>query len=133
MSLNNTTGNNTLRIIYNANNIRAFVQVSSSTVVDITYALSNAKDALRVLLKYKVNDYALWVNGFEVGTDTNAPIFSANTLNQFSFDDSSSSNFYGKTKQIQYFDTALTDEELEELTSWDSFRDMAIAQQYTII
>ena len=133
MSLNNTIGSNTLRLIYNANNIRAFVQVSSSTVVDITHPLSNAKDVIKVLLKYKVNDYALWVNGFEVGTDTNAATFPINTLNQFSYNDSSSSNFYGNTSQIQYFDSALTDSELETLTSWTSFIEMANAQNYTII
>ena len=40
--------------------------------------------------------------------------------------------FYGKTKQIQYFQTVLTDSELEQLTSWISFTDMANGQQYTI-
>jgi hypothetical protein len=40
--------------------------------------------------------------------------------------------FYGNTKQIQYFDSALTDSELETLTSWDSFSDMATSQLYTI-
>jgi hypothetical protein len=33
--------------------------------------------------------------------------------------------FYGNTKQIQYFNTALNDSDLETLTSWDSFSDMA--------
>jgi len=42
------------------------------------------------------------------------------------------SDFYGKTKQIQYFQTTLTDSELEELTSWESFKDMADGQLYTI-
>jgi hypothetical protein len=41
-------------------------------------------------------------------------------------------DFYGKTKQIQYFDTALNDSDLETLTSWDSFSDMATSQLYTI-
>jgi hypothetical protein len=40
--------------------------------------------------------------------------------------------FYGNTKQIQYFDSALNDSDLETLTSWDSFSDMAIGQLYTI-
>jgi hypothetical protein len=41
-------------------------------------------------------------------------------------------DFYGNTKQLQYFDSALTDSELETLTSWVSFTDMANGQLYTI-
>ena len=40
--------------------------------------------------------------------------------------------FEGSTKQIQYFDSALNDSDLEELTSWTSFTDMANAQKYSI-
>ena len=42
-----------------------------------------------------------------------------------------SHNFYGNTKQIQYFDSALNDSDLEKLTSWVSFSDMANGQLYT--
>ena len=41
-------------------------------------------------------------------------------------------NFYGSAKQIQYFDSALNDSDLETLTSWVSFSDMANGQLYTI-
>ena len=37
-------------------------------------------------------------------------------LNVLSFDYAGGSDFYGKTKQIQYFDSALTDAELAALT-----------------
>ena len=40
--------------------------------------------------------------------------------------------FYGNVKQLQYFDSALADTQLEQLTSWQSFRDMANGQLYTI-
>ena len=72
----------------------------------------------------------MWVNGFEVDTDTSlssTPI----GLDRLNFDFGSGSfPFYGNTKQIQYFDT--TDIDLEQLTSWDSFRAMAEGQQYNI-
>jgi hypothetical protein len=42
------------------------------------------------------------------------------------------SPFYGNTKQVQYYNSALTDSELETLTSWTSFTEMAQAQLYTI-
>jgi hypothetical protein len=40
--------------------------------------------------------------------------------------------FYGKTKQLIAFDAALTDEQLEDLTSWDSFEELAASQFYTL-
>ena len=46
--------------------------------------------------------------------------------------DGSTFPFYGSTKQIQYFDSALNDSDLEKLTSWVSFSDMANGQLYTI-
>jgi hypothetical protein len=45
---------------------------------------------------------------------------------------SSSEFFYGNTKQLQYYDSALNDSDLETLTSWVSFSDMATSQLYTI-
>jgi hypothetical protein len=54
-------------------------------------------------------------------------------LDRLNFNDGAgSSEFYGNTKQLQYFNTALTDTDLETLTSWDSFSDMATSQLYTI-
>ena len=85
----------------------------------------------KISLKYKSGDIALWVNGFEVNTNTGTLNLSG--LNELSFDYGNGSfEFEGKTKQIQYFDSVLTDSELEQLTSWISFTDMANGQQYTI-
>ena len=70
-------------------------------------------------------------NGFKIAVDTIG--ITPSNLSQLDFDNAAGSdNFYGNTKQIQYFDSALTDTDLEELTSWDSFRDMAEGQLYTI-
>ena len=54
-------------------------------------------------------------------------------LNELAFDNGIGSNdFYGKTKQLMTFKTALTDSELEQITSWTSFNEMAKGQLYTI-
>ena len=75
----------------------------------------------------------MWVNGFEVSTDTSGitPV----NLSKINFDSGQQTGgyFYGNTKQIQYFNTVLTDSELETLTSWTSFIEMAQAQNYNII
>lgn len=98
---------------------------SIASVVDI-------KNNNKVAYKYKSGDYALWVNGIEVGISTSITGNHSN-LDRLNFDyGQGSDDFYGNTKQIQYFDSALTDSELETLTSWVSFQDMAESQLYSI-
>jgi hypothetical protein len=88
----------------------------------------------KIAIKYKANDFAIWINGIERGTASSGSLNPSGTFNELSFARGGSNNtpFYGNTKQIQYFDTALTDSDLETLTSWDSFSDMATSQLYTI-
>ena len=94
------------------------------------HILNDATTFNKIAIKYKQNDFALWVNGIEVATDTNGSVFSEGSLDKLSYELNGIAKVYAKTKQLQYFDTALTDAELEKLTSYDSFRDMAIAGQY---
>ena len=86
----------------------------------------------KIAFQYKSNNYKGFVNGFEISLtqSVNLPT-SLNTLN---FDNGAGGgDFYGNTKQIQYYNSALTDSELEQLTSWTSFTDLANGQQYSII
>lgn len=86
----------------------------------------------KIAYKYKQNDFALWFNGFEIGTDTSGT--TPTGLNELSFDNGSAGNtFEGNTKQLITFKQALTDAELEDLTSWDTFNEMATAQNYQTI
>jgi len=88
-------------------------------------------DFNKVAVKYKSGDNSFFVNGFKV--DSNTDTFTNTGLNQLDFDLSTGAlPFYGKTKQLMTFKTALTDSELETLTSWDSFREMAKGQLYSI-
>ena len=81
--------------------------------------------------KYKKNDFALWVNGFKVNIDTTGTVPIG--LSELAYDDGGGgSTFHSLTKQLQYYNTALTDAELETLTSYTSFNAMALAQNYKI-
>jgi len=106
-----------------SNTLTTVVKNGAVTQAIISYILPNETEFSKVLVKYKSNDFALWVNGFEVGTDTsgNTPI----GLSELAFDDGNGGNdFYGKTKELGYYDTALTDEELEYLTSYRSLNEL---------
>ena len=132
ISISNGTTSNRLLLSYNStsNEIQSFL-ANPTVQFNFYHTLSNSIEFNKIAVKYKQNDFALWVNGVKVATDTNGTI--ANGLNTLNFDEGSgASDFYGNTKQIQYFDSALTDSELETLTSWVSFTDMANGQTYSI-
>ena len=87
---------------------QAFMQTFSYTITNF----------LKIALKYKENDFALWVNGTEVATDTSGSTFTANTLNRLGFDNGGSGELlFSKVRQVQVFKTALSDSELATLTT----------------
>jgi len=113
------------------NSIRVIVQSNSVNQFDKTYVVPSLKDFNKVALKYKANDFSFWVNGIEIDSQLSGstPI----GLNSLDFDEGTGTEkYFGNTKQIQYFDSALNDSDLETLTSWVSFSDMAEGQLYTI-
>jgi hypothetical protein len=116
-----------------ANRLQFYVIVGSSTQADFYTNLSDIKLFNRIAFKYKSNDFSVWINGFEVLTDTSGNTFSNGTLSELNFDGGDGNNdFYGKAKRIGYFDAVLTDAELEALTSYTSFTNMANELNLTI-
>ena len=105
-----------LRYMPTSNQIDVYLN-NGTVQAQFSYNLSNALDFNKIAFKYKQNDFALWVNGVEVGTDTSGVTFSANTLQDIDFDFTNNYFFFGKVKQLQIFKTALTDTELATLTT----------------
>ena len=88
----------------------------------------------KAAIKYKENDVAFWVNGFEIVVDTSASTFPNNTLNTLKFQRGNGTlDFYGKTKELGYYDTILTDAELETLTSYRNWVSMVNELNLNII
>ena len=132
ISVSDGTDANRINIwIWNDGRLRA--DLTSASVEQAGVFLNyDMTSSTKIALKYKLNDFSVWVNGIEVYTFSisNTPI----ALNNISFYQGSVLYpFYGNTKQLQYFDSALNDTELEKLTSYTSFTAMANAQSYTII
>jgi hypothetical protein len=100
---------------------------SSTFLTDVKPINSFAKCAF----KYKVNDFSFWLNGFKVGVDTTTSVpVGLDTLN---FDIIGVNDFYGKTKEIAYYDEILTDLELETLTSYRTWEEMVKELNLNII
>ena len=120
IAISDGTGNNRVFIYYSttSNQIVGRVRVSNSDVALLTYTLTDETEYAKVALKWKANDFALWVDGSERATDTSGSVFSANTLNIVAFDAGESTNdFYGKVKGLATYNRALTDTELYTITS----------------
>jgi len=133
ISISDGSAANAVRFHYHddSNSIRFQVRESGSIAASVSFTVNDVKTFHKVALFYKENDVKFFIDGIKVGTDTTATMptglsklaFNQGTMNQF---------FYGRTKEVATFKTALTDSELEALTSWDSFNDMATGQLYSI-
>jgi hypothetical protein len=130
-----TTSNNVyIRYQNSSNSLRCNVTVNGSSQFIAIFNLDDETINSKISVKYKENDFSLYVNGFKLKTDLGGSTFTNGTLTELAFDNGLSNQFpfYGNIKQLQYFDTVLNDNELETLTSWVSFSDMAEGQLYTI-
>jgi len=112
--------NNKVSVILSptSNSIQGLVLSGGRVQFNQTFATSNTLDFNKIAVSYAENNFALWVNGVKVRTDTSGVTFSENTLTNISFADgnNTSNKFFGKTKCLAVF-PYLTDAELTELTT----------------
>jgi len=100
-----------------SNTIQGRVQASASTTIAINGTMSDATAFNKIAFKYKSGDLALWINGVEVQTSTNAYTFNA-ALSELALDQGNGSiHFEGLLKSLVVFKEALSDTELAALTS----------------
>ena len=130
ISLSNGSASNEIEFAYYGTNQWNFILRVSGGTPNVVGTV-NASDFNKFCVAYTTTDFNVYLNGFLVGSNTlPSPLSGLNVLD-FNFP-SGSNKFYGNTKQIQYYNSALTDSELETLTSWTSFTDLANGQQYSI-
>jgi hypothetical protein len=118
ISLNNGTFDNsvTIRLDSSTNRITAICRVGGANQATINYDYSSI-DFYKVAFKYKANDFVLYANGVQIGSDTSGSVFSANTLNDLSFKRGDNvHNFYGKLKGLAVYNEALSESQLMQLT-----------------
>ena len=118
IALSDGTGNNLVRFYFSnsSNRIVAQVKVGGSTQVTFDITGITVTDFNKVALKYKENDFSIWINGIERGIDTNGSVPTG--LNRLALDNGASGELlFGKVKQLQVYKTALTDAQLTSLTS----------------
>lgn len=120
ININDGTQNNRAGLQYSSSNnvITAAYDISGAGQATLNHTLSSVTSFNKIAFKYKVNDFALYVNGSEVATDTSGSVLSANTLNNIDFEYGDNRFFfYGKVKGLAVYNEALTDAQLIQLTS----------------
>ena len=114
ISVSDGGGTNKVEIEWDAlaNTIKAFMNTDGS----ITTSSYNQTLYLKIAVSYKLNNFKMYINGFLIDTDITASNVSG--LNQLNFAKSiGGNNFYGNVKDVRLYNTALTDSELQQLTT----------------
>ena len=126
ITINDGGQTNEMRIDFKTNNeIQAVFTVGSNPQALISTTSYNTSEINKIAFKYKENNFALWINGIEVGASNTGSTVTTNTFKTLEFERGSGLfQFYGNTKQIQYYNTILTDVELEYMTSYRSLNEM---------
>jgi hypothetical protein len=133
ISMSDGSANNRVTIDFsNINQIRGFYAIGGNIGSRSFISSADIKQVNKVAFKYSSGNFSLWVNGINIGSSSDTNILPINTFNTLNFDfgNGTAGFFYGNTKQLQTFKTALSDSELETLTSWTSFTEMATGQLY---
>ena len=117
ISISDGTTSNRINLFFPASQTQVVGRVNSGgvTVADMLYTGINQSLFNKIAVKYKENDFALWINGIEVLTDTSgaAPV----GLKELAFDNAAATKFQGRCKTVAVFKEALSDTELACLTS----------------
>ena len=115
-----TDGSSTNRIFlgFDSSSVYTQIRVGGAVQADMITSAYPSNTILKAAVKYKVNDFALWVNGVEVNTDTSGSTFPSEVLNNLSFDVGGGNfPFYGNIKALAVYKEALTDAQLQSLTT----------------
>ena len=118
-------------LVYQNNTIKSILVHNNNVVVlEKSGYLQNLFH--KVAIKYTSSNVSLIVNGFELFTASRGAF--ADSLNTLQFaQGNGGNNFYGKTKEVGYYDTILTDLEVETLTSYKSWTSMVNELNLNII
>ena len=117
IAISDGTNNNRVFIGYSNVSNRLDVYVVSGGVMQaaMNYTLTDITVFHKIAIKYKANDFALWVNGVERATDVSGSTFASGTLNSFRLNEGVTiSPFYGYIQDLGLFDVST---DLAELTT----------------
>jgi len=118
ISLSDGTGDNRIYIYYFEDNaISVIYNINSTGAVINNFTLSDITSYTKIAARWGNSNFSVWINGTEV-LDVAASNFTSNTLDLLNLaKPDGSGQLEGKCKALAVFDEALTDTELQNLTS----------------
>lgn len=118
VQISDGTTNNVVTINYEtvSNRILCTYKSGGVTQASLSTTAYAITDLLKIAFKWKVNDFALWIGGVEVTFDLAGSVMAASTLDTLDFD-GGGFPWYGRCKELRVYKTALTDSELQTLTT----------------
>ena len=120
LTLTNGSTNERVALLFsgNTNQIRSIIFSSSQGVnVSLSTFSYDVLNFNKIAVRFKSGDFALYVNGTKVDSSTVTGEISSDTLNRLAFDVGNDTlNLFAKVKQLQVYESALTDVQLAALT-----------------
>ena len=120
ISLTDGTNSQRIQIYFNKDDLSLMFFIRVDGVILATHIVSssgiNYEDTNKIAIKYKTNDMSFWLNGTKVGTNTSGTLV-PNKFTKLGFNSGGGGAFYGKTKALAVWKEALSDQELECLTT----------------
>jgi hypothetical protein len=108
---------NAIYLDYDAGSIRGNVWVSSALQARITTAVATSQQ-VKIAFAYKANDFVLYLNGTQIGTDTSGTIPASLVDMALSYESiATTSQVVGGTNQALLFKKRLSNDELAALTT----------------
>ena len=131
-----TVNNGTANRVYIGNNtadenLQFFMAVGGSSKINVLTPYPKNVYS-KIAFSYKSGNSKGYVNGFQIFSD-NVAFSDFSTLNKLSFNNGGSETFKGSIKEVGYYNTVLTDLELETLTSYKSWISMVNELNLNII
>jgi hypothetical protein len=134
VSISDGTSSNRIAIRIDGTLVQLSVVIGAVVQASIGGNIISVGNVYKIAAAYKENDFVLYVNGVQIGTDTSGTI--SGTLSRFAADrGDGSQSFYNPISQALLFKTRLSDTDCEVMTGtgYDSYSTMATALGYTII
>ena len=120
ITISDGSNNNNLTISYNATGrLDVNLKVGGAFQFICNYTGITSTNWNKIAVKYKANDFAVWVNGTEVFTDAIGSCPSASTFTDLAFGAAltGATPFLGQVQNLMLFPSALSDTQLATLTT----------------
>jgi hypothetical protein len=117
IDVNDGTTSNRILFGFDLNKVNATVITSGSVVALIETPTTRTQERIKAAISYKANDFVLYVNGVQIGTDTSGAVPSNMANFQWGVNQSTPTTTTGIVNEQLFFKTRLTNAELASLTT----------------